>query len=113
MMSDDLNALLDHLHIKSCNVIGWSDGGINGLLLTIRHPNKVKKLAITGANLVPDESAVDSFIYKWAKSLNDSINKLPVTPETKIDKKCNKFLSFSTYYSVTSIILSPRAKSRG
>lgn len=103
MMSDDLNALLDHLHIKSCNVIGWSDGGINGLLLTIRHPNKVKKLAITGANLVPDESAVDPFIYKWAKSLNDSINKLPVTPETKIDKKLLNLLSYEPHISTKDL----------
>jgi len=43
MMTDDLNALLDSLHLDSCNVIGWSDGGINGLLLAIRHPDKVKK----------------------------------------------------------------------
>lgn len=53
-MADDFNALLDSLKIDSANVIGWSDGGINGLLLAIRHPKKVKKLAITGANLVPD-----------------------------------------------------------
>lgn len=56
MMADDMNALLDSLHIDSANVIGWSDGGINGLLLAIRHPEKVKKLAITGANLIPDTS---------------------------------------------------------
>lgn len=43
MMADDLNALLDTLHLDSCNVIGWSDGGINGLLLALRHPDKVKK----------------------------------------------------------------------
>lgn len=54
MMADDFSALLDSLKIDSANVIGWSDGGINGLLLAIRHPKKVKKLAITGANLVPD-----------------------------------------------------------
>jgi pimeloyl-ACP methyl ester carboxylesterase len=51
MMADDLNALLDSLHLDSCYVIGWSDGGIDGLLLAMRHPDKVKKLAITGANL--------------------------------------------------------------
>jgi pimeloyl-ACP methyl ester carboxylesterase len=56
MMADDFSALLDTLKIDSANVIGWSDGGINGLLLAIRHPKKVKKLAITGANLVPDTS---------------------------------------------------------
>lgn len=50
-MADDLNALLDRLHVDSSFVIGWSDGGINGLLLAMRHPDKVKKLAVTGANL--------------------------------------------------------------
>jgi pimeloyl-ACP methyl ester carboxylesterase len=58
MMADDLAALLDQLHVDSANVIGWSDGGINGLLLAIRHPEKVKKLAVTGANLWPDTTAV-------------------------------------------------------
>jgi pimeloyl-ACP methyl ester carboxylesterase len=56
MMADDFNALLDTLKIDSANVIGWSDGGIDGLLLAIRHPKKVKKLAISGANLSPDVS---------------------------------------------------------
>ena len=83
MMADDLDALLDHLRLDSCYVIGWSDGGINGLLLAIRHPGKVKKLAVTGANLVPDTSAVEPEIYTWAKSLSDSINKLPTSPQVK------------------------------
>lgn len=59
MMADDYAALLTALHVDSANVIGWSDGGINALLLAIRHPEKVKKLAVTGANLQPDTSAVD------------------------------------------------------
>jgi pimeloyl-ACP methyl ester carboxylesterase len=58
MMADDYAALLDAMKVDSAFVIGWSDGGINGLLLAIRHPEKVKKLAITGANLWPDTSAV-------------------------------------------------------
>ena len=58
MMADDYAALLTEMKIDSAYVIGWSDGGINGLLLSIRHPEKVKKLAITGANLRPDTSAV-------------------------------------------------------
>lgn len=58
MMADDYADLLSQMKIDSAYVIGWSDGGINGLLLAIRHPEKVKKLAVTGANLVPDSSAV-------------------------------------------------------
>src|SRR5258708_3192933 len=51
MMADDEAALLDVLHIDSAYVLGWSDGGINALLLAIRHPEKVIQLASTGANL--------------------------------------------------------------
>lgn len=58
MMADDYAALLDQMKVDSAFVIGWSDGGINGLLLAIRHPEKVKKLAVTGANLWPDTTAV-------------------------------------------------------
>lgn len=63
MMADDYAALLDAMKIDSADVIGWSDGGINGLLLAIRHPEKVKKLAVTGANLVPDSTAVPQEIW--------------------------------------------------
>ena len=73
MMAEDMNALLDSLHIASANVIGWSDGGINGLLLAIHHPEKVKKLVISGANLIPDASVLDpqgvSFIADAKKEL--------------------------------------------
>jgi pimeloyl-ACP methyl ester carboxylesterase len=63
MMADDYDALLSDMKIDSAFVIGWSDGGIDGLLLAIRHPGKVKKLAITGANLVPDTTAVPKEIW--------------------------------------------------
>jgi pimeloyl-ACP methyl ester carboxylesterase len=56
MMADDFNALLDSMHIPSCRVLGWSDGGINALMMAIRHPEKVQMLASTGANLVPDST---------------------------------------------------------
>jgi len=91
-MTDDLNALLDNLHLKSCYVIGWSDGGINGLLLAIRHPDKVKKLAVTGANLWPDTTAVDPFVYNYALKMNitvsDSLKKMKTaSPELKNEHK--------------------------
>ena len=74
MMTDDLNALLDSIHVKNCYVIGWSDGGINGLLLAIRHPDKVKKLAVTGANLWPDTSAVDTKVYDMVVAQNRMVD---------------------------------------
>lgn len=57
-MASDFCALLDYLHIKSANVLGWSDGGIDGIIMALRCPEKVKRLAISGANTVPDSTAV-------------------------------------------------------
>lgn len=103
MMADDLNALLNHLHLDSCYVIGWSDGGINGLLLAMRHPDKVKKLAVTGANLSPDTTAVEPDIYTWVKSLGDSINQSAITPEVKTQRKLFHLLSYEPHISTAQL----------
>ncbi len=52
-MSDDLAALLDHLNTGPVYVLGWSDGGIEALLLGLRHPEKVRMIAAMAANLDP------------------------------------------------------------
>ncbi|MCW3466254.1 alpha/beta fold hydrolase [Chitinophaga nivalis] len=83
MMADDVNALLDSLHIKSCPVIGWSDGGITGLVLAMRHPEKVKKLVVSGPNLWPDTTALIPFVYDYLQRTADSLAKLPPTAANK------------------------------
>ena len=103
IMADDLNALLDALHLDSVNVIGWSDGGINGLLLAIRHPDKVKKLAITGANLSPDTFALDPYIYYWANSLYDSLKGLKQTPQIKNEIKITDLMVHQPHISAAQL----------
>ena len=87
MMADDFNALLDSLHLDSCYVIGWSDGGINGLLLAIRHPDKVKKLAITGANLWPDTTGLTPYVWEETERNSAELRKKVQTPEVKNELK--------------------------
>ncbi len=89
-MADDFNALLNHLKIDSCNVIGWSDGGINALLLAMRHPEKVKKLVSTGANLWPDSTALVPWLVKDLK--NTVATKKPITVEEKNSFKLTKMM---------------------
>src|ERR1700741_1730425 len=64
MMADDFAAMLDKMHIDSAYVIGWSDGGINAILMAMRHPEKVIKFAATGANLTPDSTALQPYLWK-------------------------------------------------
>src|SRR5450432_2133669 len=87
MMADDYAALLTALKIDSANVIGWSDGGINGLLLAIRHPEKVKKLAITGANLWPDTTGLTPFVFNDMIKNSAELRKKMQTPEVKNELK--------------------------
>lgn len=87
MMADDLNALLEHLKIDSCNVVGWSDGGINALLLALRHPEKVRKLAATGANLWPDSTALDPWLYKKILEWDADLTKQISDPVKRNQKK--------------------------
>lgn len=82
-MADDFNALLDSLHVDSCDVIGWSDGGISGLQLAIRHPEKVKKLVVSGPNIFPDTTGLVPFIYHYLERSADSLKQKPQTPEVK------------------------------
>ncbi len=103
MMADDLDALLTSLQLDSCFVVGWSDGGINGLLLAIRHPDKVKKLAVTGANLWPDTSAVDADIIKLVSNENDALKKENETPEIKHQLKLNHLLLFEPHIATTQL----------
>ncbi len=72
-MTDDLAALLDHLKTGPVDVLGWSDGGIEALLLGIRHPAKVKKIAAMAANLNPSTEAVYPETWAMARSMMDAI----------------------------------------
>jgi len=85
-MADDCDALMDSLHLKSAFVIGWSDGGIVGLLLAIKHPDRVKKLAVTGANIRPDATAFsDDVIHAMHDGLAQLENqKQDATTKSKI-----------------------------
>jgi pimeloyl-ACP methyl ester carboxylesterase len=58
LFADDTAAFLDFLGVDSANVLGWSDGGNIGLLLALRHPRKVKKLASMAAVLYNDNTSI-------------------------------------------------------
>src|SRR5450432_783002 len=88
MMADDFAELLDQMHIDSAYVIGWSDGGINALLLAMRHPEKVIKLVSTGANLTPDSSGLIPALWKdEQKKYETEKNKTRATAKEKNDWK--------------------------
>jgi pimeloyl-ACP methyl ester carboxylesterase len=53
LMADDVVAVMEFLKIPKADVVGWSDGGILGLDLAIRHKDRVGKVFAFAANTVP------------------------------------------------------------
>lgn len=87
LMASDFCALLDYLHLDSAYVLGWSDGGINGLIMAMSCPDKVKKLAISGANVVPDSTAIP---YSDILSMQNFVNN--ATGASKKEIALNKMM---------------------
>lgn len=68
MMAADVNALLNHLKLDSVFIWGHSDGGIVGLIMGYQYPQKVKRLVASGANVLPDKTALEPVIVEMMKN---------------------------------------------
>lgn len=52
LMADDVAALMQRLNIPKADIVGWSDGGIIGLDLAMRHKDRIGKVFAFAANTV-------------------------------------------------------------
>jgi pimeloyl-ACP methyl ester carboxylesterase len=92
-MADDLAALLDHLEVDPVDVLGWSDGGIEALLLGMRYPEKVKRLVAMAPNLNPSEDALYpetiALMHEVLDSMSDEERD---TPEGRRELKATEMM---------------------
>jgi pimeloyl-ACP methyl ester carboxylesterase len=72
-MADDCIALVDHLQLKSVNVVGHSMGGFIAMECAIRHPARIAKLVLAAA--APASSARNNDLFTdWADALDAGAN---------------------------------------
>ncbi len=85
LMASDYLALLDYLKIDKVALVGWSDGGIIGLDIAMKHPERLTKLYAQAANatvdgLKPDVMEAAAFAAYVTRSGED-YKKLSKTPD--------------------------------
>ena len=51
--ADDLLAFMDQQRLPQADILGFSDGGNIALTFALRHPDRVRRLILNGANLDP------------------------------------------------------------
>ncbi len=54
LMESDVVAMMDALHVAKADLVGWSDGGIIGIVMAIHHPDRLDRVFAFGANTDPD-----------------------------------------------------------
>src|SRR5262249_7337993 len=59
VMAKDVLGQMDLLGIDKADIVGWSDGGIIGLELAIKHPERLHKVVAYGANFDPSGVRLD------------------------------------------------------
>ena len=69
----DLHDFMDEKGIAKANILGFSDGGNIALELALKHPERIEKLILNGANLFP--SGVKP-LYQWPIEIGYRIAKL-------------------------------------
>ena len=76
-MADDVIALLNHLHLSSVHLLGFSDGANIGLEIACKYPEQLKKLICISANASPDGLLTP--LYLAAQMLHSILNLLKVS----------------------------------
>ena len=71
--AEDLHDFMDEKGIEKAHILGFSDGGNIALTFALKHPEKVEKLILNGANLFP--SGVKPR-YQWPIVVGYHIAKL-------------------------------------
>lgn len=76
-LADDVLKIVKQLKLEKVNIIGWSDGGITGLIFNFQNPNLVNKLVTIGANTHPNgvKEELLSSIKERYESTNDEKEK--------------------------------------
>lgn len=84
LMTSDYVALLDYLKIGKVTLVGWSDGGIIGIDMAMKHPEKLTRVIAQAANVTTDGVKADVMSNKtFSEYINvagEYYKKLSPTP---------------------------------
>lgn len=77
-MAEDIYLFIEAMQLGKVNLIGFSDGAIIGLLLAMKHGEALRKMALLGINLKPDDFTEESyqFVKETYEETKDPLFKL-------------------------------------
>ncbi len=84
LMTSDYVALLDYLKLDKVTLVGWSDGGIIGIDMAMKNPEKLTRVIAQAANVTTDGVKADVMNNKtfsdYINAAGETYKKLSPTP---------------------------------
>ncbi|SCW40339.1 Pimeloyl-ACP methyl ester carboxylesterase [Rhizobium mongolense subsp. loessense] len=84
LMTSDYVALLDYLKLDKVTLVGWSDGGIIGIDMAMKHPEKLTRVIAQAANVTTEGVKPDVMTNKtfsaYINSAGEAYKKVSPTP---------------------------------
>ena len=87
-MAEDVYSFIQAMQLGQVNVIGFSDGAIISLILAMEHGDTLRKMALLGVNLKPDDFTEESyrFVQETYAETQDPLFKLMLEqPNIELD----------------------------
>lgn len=87
-MAEDIHQFIEKLELKHVSVIGFSDGAIISLLLTLKYPQIFKKMVLLGVNLKPSDFKLDiynSIVEEYEKTQDPLFKMMLEQPNIELD----------------------------
>ncbi|QIK54403.1 alpha/beta hydrolase [Dysgonomonas sp. HDW5B] len=87
-MAEDIHQFIEKLELKHVSVIGFSDGAIISLLLTLKYPQTFNRMVLLGVNLKPTDFKLDiynSIAEEYEKTQDPLFKMMLEQPNIELD----------------------------
>jgi pimeloyl-ACP methyl ester carboxylesterase len=85
LFASDVKGLMDMLRVPKASVVGWSDGGITGMVMAMKYPAYIKSLFTYGSNYnksgEKDEPFDSALTAKFMNRVKENYRRLSPTPD--------------------------------
>lgn len=88
-MCEDIRYFIEKLQLKKVSILGFSDGAIISLLLALKQPDILHKMALLGVNLQPTDfkKSIYTYMLDEYKQTKDPLLKLMLEqPDIQLNK---------------------------
>ena len=88
-MAEDIFSFINVMKLGKVSLVGFSDGAVISILLALKYPNVIKKMALLGVNLKPGDfkkNCYDYIVKEYEETKNPLFKLMMEEPNIELEK---------------------------